>query len=72
MHITHDCVKKILIRRLQTWAEKLYFELWNCGEYITNRKSLQSVSIRFIHCTCMYDYDNNDILYYIKIYNIYI
>jgi len=27
---------------LQTWAEKLYFELWNCGEYITNRKSLQN------------------------------
>ncbi|XP_050423837.1 voltage-dependent calcium channel subunit alpha-2/delta-3 isoform X2 [Adelges cooleyi] len=35
----HEPVKTAL---LQTWAEKLYFELWNCGEYITNRKSLQA------------------------------
>ncbi|XP_050520547.1 voltage-dependent calcium channel subunit alpha-2/delta-3 isoform X2 [Daktulosphaira vitifoliae] len=43
---THHCVQlehgPVKTALLQTWAEKLYFELWNCGEYITNRKSLQA------------------------------
>ncbi|XP_060849849.1 voltage-dependent calcium channel subunit alpha-2/delta-3 isoform X2 [Rhopalosiphum padi] len=38
----HDNNEPVKTALLQTWAEKLYFELWNCGEYITNRKSLQS------------------------------
>ncbi|VVC36695.1 Hypothetical protein CINCED_3A011455 [Cinara cedri] len=40
----HECVQQdngpVKTALLQTWADKLYFELWNCGEYITNRKSL--------------------------------
>ncbi|KAL4120998.1 hypothetical protein QTP88_013588 [Uroleucon formosanum] len=40
--LQHDNPEPIKTALLQTWAEKLYFELWNCGEYITNRKSLQS------------------------------
>ncbi|XP_025423406.1 voltage-dependent calcium channel subunit alpha-2/delta-3 isoform X3 [Sipha flava] len=39
--VQHD-FEPVKTALLQTWAEKLYFELWNCGEYITNRKSLQS------------------------------